>query len=97
MDVISELLPHVNQVKSAHASKDSPQHKQHPKNLAQYNDEQVTKDETNVVRLNVSELEIVDRRSGDDRRQNRLNRGRWLESRDRSDRRALTTSVFVKI
>jgi len=39
----------------------------------------------------------IERRSGEDRREQEKCRGRWLESRIEKDRRELANAIFVKI
>ena len=38
-----------------------------------------------------------ERRAGDDRRLQSMKRGRWLESRDKKDRRTATTDLSLKV
>ncbi|SEL65529.1 hypothetical protein SAMN05216262_11667 [Colwellia chukchiensis] len=44
-----------------------------------------------------NKLPNIERRSGKDRRHQAMQRGRWLESRIRKDRRASALQVFVKV
>lgn len=99
MDVLTELLPPSYTGKSEALAKDS------KRQTPQQENNQVTKqdpelassvDEDKKEKINPPVF-CKDRRSGDDRRHQRLNRGRWLESRDRNDRRATEMKVFVKV
>jgi len=98
MDVITELLPPTNLVKSETASKDKKQKKKH-ENPPQADLKVVEVKPDSVVKARFSNWNSVDRRTGDDRRKQLNKRGRWLESRDRSNRRTLELeqSVSMKI
>jgi len=96
MDVIAELLPSVNLVKSEKATKD----RQHSKN--RYKQMKATylntEDDNRIVVGTVSETwNEIERRMGGDRREDERCRGRWLESRAEKDRRQLSKAIFVKI
>lgn len=93
MEVLIDLLPASYTAKAEPSAKDSRQKqprahdKKQPK-LTPKHDE-----------AEISEQKSVEneRRTGDDRREQALNRGRWLESRDRKDRRANASAICVKI
>ncbi|MGB2740788.1 MAG: hypothetical protein WBC60_09575 [Cognaticolwellia sp.] len=99
MDVLIELLPPSYTGKSEALAKDSKRQTPQQKNNKVKKQEPElasSADEDKQKKINPSAF-YKDRRSGDDRRHQRLNRGRWLESRDRNDRRATDMKVFVKI
>ena len=96
MDVIVELLPASFTAKTEPAAKDSSRQqreekKQHKVRCSTQNAQQAS--------LKVTDKAIYDkeRRTGEERRQQRMKRGRWLESRDRNDRRSTALTVFVKV
>lgn len=96
MDVLVELLPPSFTAKTEPAAKDSrrqqPQkNKQAKARAAEPDHEQVT------LKTTAKPILDTERRSGEERRQQRMVRGRWLESRDRYDRRTTALSVFVKV
>ncbi|MGB1261462.1 MAG: hypothetical protein ACPG52_01025 [Cognaticolwellia sp.] len=93
MDVLTELLPSSYTGKTEPSAKDS---RRHPQDKKQADDEQPAKPHK-LSKENTDKPEFVERRSGEDRRLKQVNRGRWLESRDRKDRRANPTNVFVKV
>ena len=100
MDAYVDLLPPSYTVKAAPAANDSSRKNQQGKRK---NDEPETEAETEAeaaqeplnVAANLPNGE--ERRKGEDRRQKSLHRGRWLESRDRNDRRATESAIFVKV
>ena len=96
MDVITELLPPTNLVKSETATKDQKQNKKHQKEK-----DSVIKAAEVVpvvaIKTKFSDWNSVDRRTGNDRRLQLSKRGRWLESRDKNNRRAVEQSISVKI
>ena len=96
MDVIAELLPPSYTAKAEPSTKDSEKQRQKEKMLRKeldvvFESEQKTKETT------VNASPETDRRAGEDRRQQKINRGRWLESRNRNDRRAIESTISVKI
>ena len=100
MDVLAELLPPNYTAKAEPSSKDSrrhqPQKKKQSKGLGSEpeTEQALLKEKLSATQ---SSLPDSDRRMGEDRRQQRMKRGRWLESRDRNDRRATAMTVFVKV
>ena len=54
-------------------------------------------DETITVGVSSFSWDEVERRSGEDRREQEKCRGKWLESRLEKDRRELSNAIFVKI
>ena len=93
MEVLIDLLPASYTAKAEPSAKDSRQKqprahdKKQPKLTSKHDEAEI------------SEQKSVEneRRTGDDRREQALNRGRWLESRDRKDRRANESAICVKI
>ncbi len=98
MDVLAELLPASYLVKLENTSKDS-QHKNNPyqKYANPANEDVGQADESVKTKQASSNWGANDRRTGTDRRKQLAKRGRWLESRDRKDRRQQTEGLFVKI
>jgi hypothetical protein len=96
MDVMTELLPPTNLVKSETATKDR---KQAKKNRKEKDTEIKNDDVESVVAMKTkfSDWNSVDRRTGEDRRKQMSKRGRWLESRDKNNRRVVEQSISVKI
>ncbi|MBA6292961.1 hypothetical protein H4J58_05375 [Colwellia sp. MB3u-70] len=90
MDVFVSLLPASFTAKTERLEKDSREKQQ-----------QQSKKTPNAlikqlkIKITSPELSEYERRSGRDRRQKRIKRGRWLESRDRNDRRATALNVIV--
>lgn len=95
MDVLTELLPPSYLLKSESTEKDKRRNKKGYSNKLSKKLE-TTKESTEIRKV-LSQWDETDRRSGNDRRKQFAKRGRWLESRDRNDRRAVITDVFVKI
>ena len=96
MDVIAEILPSSYLAKSENTAKDR-QNKPQAKQTKQQKTSTV--EETEVVD-NVTVLDAWDlqeRRSGEDRRQQRKSRGRWLDSRTSPDRRKENIKQAVQI
>jgi hypothetical protein len=99
MDVLSELLPSSYTVKAEPSAKDSrrqqPQAKQGRAQIIDKN----SQSESLETPLNnqVKTLPEHERRTGDDRRQHSMKRGRWLESRDKNDRRTTATGLCLKV
>jgi len=99
MDVLIDVLPSVNRVNIGSSKKDKRQRNKYNRQMSSSN-LQVVKSNDNED--DTSELKQVfwngpERRSNNDRRQLKNKRGRWLESRDRKDRRALESAISVKI
>ena len=93
MEVLIGLLPASYTAKAEPSAKDSRQKQQraHDKkkpSLAAEHD---------VAEISEQKKIENERRIGDDRREQTLNRGRWLESRDRKDRRENQSAICVKI
>lgn len=95
MDVIAELLPPSYLLKSESASKDKRQKSGYRNSTTK--ESTTEKSEVVETKVAISEWNDVDRRTGKDRRKQMAKRGRWLESRDRNDRRASAYEIFVKI
>jgi hypothetical protein len=99
VDVLIDLLPSVNRVKTETSKKDKRQRNKYSRQMNSSN--------LNIVKGYegsdpVAELKQVfwdgpERRNINDRRQLKNKRGRWLESRDRKDRRAVEYAISVKI
>ena len=96
MDVLAELLPPSYTAKAEPLAKDSrrQQPREKPQDKAPKAEQTHQRNSRKVIAKSLPEKE---RRAGEDRRQQRMQRGRWLESRERSDRRATALTVFVKI
>jgi hypothetical protein len=92
MEVFVDFLPSSYTVKAAPSAKEKPRKHQQGKNSNKATELAV---EPNAI--DTDEFSSEDRRKGDDRRKLRINRGRWLESRDRNDRRATEPAFFVKV
>ena len=95
MEVFTDLLPPSYTAKAEPSAKDSNKHQQQKKSKQKQIVKLVAEQEPSDINLYV--LTGEDRRTGDDRRQNQINRGRWLESRSRSDRRASESTIFVRV
>ncbi|NQZ81953.1 MAG: hypothetical protein HRT52_13140 [Colwellia sp.] len=96
MDVITELLPPTNLVKSETATKDRKQAKKNRKEK----EVAIKNDNTGSVvpmKIKFSDWNSLDRRTGNDRRKQMSKRGRWLESRDKNNRREVELSISMKI
>jgi len=96
MDVITELLPPTNLVKSETTVKDQKQNKKQQKEKASATKEDEVASVV-AIKTKFSDWNSVDRRTGNDRRLQLSKRGRWLESRDKNNRRAVEQSISVKI
>ena len=98
MDVLTELLPSSYTGKTESSSKDSRRHQpKHNQKINQKNDIELIEKKLNDKANVDKSVWVIERRSGDDRRQQKMDRGRWLESRDRKDRRSNPSTVFVKV
>ena len=90
MDVFVSLLPASFTTKAERLEKDSRERQQQQrKKMPDALTEQLK------IKIASPALSKDERRSGGDRRQQRIKRGRWLESRDRNDRRATALNVIV--
>ncbi|MBA6392134.1 hypothetical protein H4J38_15275 [Colwellia sp. BRX10-3] len=92
MDVLVDLLPPSYTAKAEPSSKDSDQKRQE-----QHNKSSNSSLDPVEVKANAQTLVDTERRAGEDRREQEINRGRWLESRISKDRRANALTVFVKV
>mgnify|MGYP000674907327 CR=1 FL=1 len=95
MDFIDDLLPAAYAMRSEVLAKDK---RQQPKANKRQQYKSVNQDvvETTTA-IQRDTWDNVDRRSGEDRRQQQLNRGRFLESRAEKDRRQQANALFLKI
>jgi hypothetical protein len=101
MDVLIDLLPSANRVQTESSKKDKRQRNKYSR--------QMTSSKSNIGRDNDSEQSLngatlkqvfwtgPDRRLSVERRLLKNQRGRWLESRERKDRRANAYAISVKI
>jgi len=92
MDVLVELLPPNFTVKTEPSAKEKRRQKSDGKKTAK-----APASEQNQGKVTTKALPALERRTGEERRQQKLKRGRWLDSRDRNDRRATALTVFVKV
>lgn len=99
MDVLIDLLPSVNRVKTETSKKDKRQRNKYSRQMNSSNLNIVEgKDEPDsIAQLKQVFWDGPERRNINDRRQLKNKRGRWLESRDRKDRRAVEYAISVKI
>jgi len=98
MDVLIDLLPSVNQVKIEQSKKDKRQRNKYNRQMnSASSNENVANNVENVMKLKQVFWTGPERRTSVDRRQLKKKRGRWLESRDRLDRRATESAISVKI
>ena len=99
MDVLIDLLPSVNRVKTEASKKDKRQRNKYSRqmNSSALNGEQMNENTGSVAQLKQVFWDGPERRNTNDRRQLNNKRGRWLESRDRKDRRAVEYAISVKI
>jgi len=98
MDVLIDLLPSVNQVKIEQSKKDKRQRNKYNRQMnSPASHQNMASDVENVVKLKQVFWNGPERRLSIDRRQLKKKRGRWLESRDRIDRRATESAISVKI
>ena len=98
MDFLAELLPQGQVLKSGSSSKDKRQKSGYSNSASQVAKDNLENANVEIeTKVAVSEWKDVDRRTGKDRRKQMAKRGRWLESRDRNDRRASEFEIFVKI
>ncbi|WDE03184.1 hypothetical protein SG34_017400 [Thalassomonas viridans] len=100
MNYIAQLLPAQRAVKSEHSHKDKKQ--KNPFVAAdgksgQENAELMPEPETVPLAADDAPAEtFTERRSGDDRRKKNITRGRWLDSREKQDRRQ-PADIYVRI
>jgi hypothetical protein len=98
VDVLIDLLPSVNQVKIENAKKDKRQRNKYTRQMS-------TSINTPKAANNIEKGALFkqvfwdgpERRSSVDRRHLKNKRGRWLESRDKNDRRTTRLAISVKI
>jgi len=94
MNYIQDLLPQTRLVQLESASRD----KRH-KNKSRYQSftqESLNQEQADKIESKEVIWADIERRSGDDRRQNAIERGRWLESRAKKDRRKVP-ELYVRI
>ncbi|UUO22623.1 hypothetical protein FGD67_05065 [Colwellia sp. M166] len=100
MDVLTELLPSSYTAKAEPSAKDSRQRQSQAKKSQAKNATKKPHSEDQQMALNNNDLKTGpdnERRAGDDRRLQSMKRGRWLESRDKKDRRTATTDLSLKV
>lgn len=99
MDVLTELLPSSYPVKAESSAKDSRRQRHQAKQGRAEKIDESSQPKSLEAPLNnqVKILPEHERRSGEDRRQHSMKRGRWLESRDKNDRRATITGLCFKV
>ena len=99
MDVLIDVLPSVNRMNIDSSKKDKRQRNKYNRqmNSSNLNIAKVNENDVYVAELKQAFWNGPERRSSNDRRQLKNKRGRWLESRDRKDRRALESAISVKI
>ena len=98
MDVLIDLLPSVNQVKIENSKKDKRQRNKYTRQMSSSINKAGTA--SNIEKGTLFKQIFWDgpeRRSSVDRRHLNNKRGRWLESRDRNDRRTTEYAISVKI
>lgn len=95
MNTVQGVVPFINDLLTEKPAKDA-----QSKNQAKYKKFEkfagTASDTDKVTQKPATKVTGKERRSGGDRRLSKKNRGRWLESRDRNNRRK-TDAVFVKI
>jgi hypothetical protein len=98
MDVLIDLLPSVNQVKIEQSKKDKRQRNKYNRQMnLVVNKRSDNSQIENGACLKQAFWAGPERRTSEDRRQLKKQRGRWLESRDRIDRRTTKFAISVKI
>jgi hypothetical protein len=99
VDVLIGLLPSVNKVKIESSKKDKQQRNKYNQqmNLATGNSSTHAKELDNKLKIKQVFWNGPERRSPKERRHLNNKRGRWLESRDRNDRRTSIYEISVKI
>lgn len=96
MDIITDLLPRVESLKVGNTAKDGRQPKHNNADKI-YQKIDSHKAEVVPLRSKSSNWYDVDRRSGKDRRKQLEQRGRWLESRDKSNRRIVESTIYLEV
>ena len=96
MDIIADLLPRIDQLTVEHSAKDGRQ-SQHNKADKIYQQVNSHKAEVVQIRSKSSNWHEIDRRSGKERRKQLEQRGRWLESRDKSNRRIVEQAIYLEV
>ncbi|WDE13987.1 hypothetical protein [Thalassomonas haliotis] len=101
MNYIAQLLPSQRPVKPEHSHKDKKQKNPLPgpdEKAEQENRSQGEPESADIIAdLETGSDELFEeRRSGDDRRIKNITRGRWLDSREKQDRRK-PLDIYVKI
>ncbi len=98
MDAVQRVLPSTSFIASEKSAKDT-KHKKYlqSKNWPVFDDEnkQVAGDNSNALEQAIETVEL-ERRAGADRRLSAKKRGRWLESREKNDRRT-PINISLKI
>ncbi len=99
MNVLIDLLPSVNRVKTETSKKDKRQRNKYSRqmNSSNLNIIKGYEESDPVAQLKQVFWDGPERRNISDRRQLKNKRGRWLESRGRKDRRAVEYAISVKI
>jgi hypothetical protein len=99
VDVLIGLLPSVNKVRIENSKKDKQQRNMYNQqmNLPTGNSSSDTKELDNKIKIKQVFWDGPERRSSRERRHLKNKRGRWLESRDRNDRRTSRYGISVKI
>jgi len=98
MDGVNRVLPWVERITSQKSAKDT----QHKKQNKYPNEKKLNADDASstleVEKVDVESLAVettvAERRTGSDRRLSAKKRGRWLESRERKERR---TPIAIKL
>jgi predicted flavoprotein YhiN len=98
VDVLIDLLPSVNQVQTERSKKDKRQRNKYSRQMSSaLNHASVSSGVENSAAIKHVFWKGYERRSSVNRPKLKDKRGRWLESRDRSDRRATKYGISVKI
>lgn len=102
MDVMPELLTSVLISKTESTANNSKQKNKHYKkqrlvNAADSTDDIIVDENQAVLVEKASSWAEKDRRSTNDRRKQMAKRGRWLESRNRKDRRRTESGISITI
>ncbi len=98
MDVLIDLLPSVNQMKIENSKKDKHQRNKYTRQMTSATHEApLAKMVENGTVFKQVYWDGPERRSPVERRHLKNKRGRWLESRDRNDRRTTRLAISVKI
>ena len=98
MDVLIDLLPSVNQVKIDNSTKDKHQRNKYTRQMSSsINKTGLASNTEKGAFFKQIFWDGPERRSSVDRRCLKNKRGRWLESRDRNDRRTTEFAISVKI